>query len=214
MRCNMVRRNRHSFVIVLFILASVCSCQGESGDEASTTAVHNISGKRIAIVVGQRYFKDEELNIPKALFEKEGALVTIVSSKLDTAEGDGGTKVKPDLLIGDLNVDGFDAIVFIGGSGVKKDFWENPEAHAVAQEAVRQNKILAAICWGPVVLAKAGVLEGKKATGHTAQGADEILTSKGCDYTGESVTVDGNTITGFGPSSADSFAVAIIKALK
>jgi putative intracellular protease/amidase len=37
---------------------------------------------------------------------------------------------------------------------------------------------------------------------------------KGCEYTGENVTVDGNIITGFGPSSADSFAVAIIRALK
>ena len=66
----------------------------------------------------------------------------------------------------------------------------------------------------PVVLANAGVLDGKKATGHTAQGADKILMEKGCEYTGESVTVDGNIITGFGPSSADSFAVAIIQALK
>jgi protease I len=168
----------------------------------------------MAIVVGQRYFKDEELNIPKALFEKEGALVTIVSSRLDTAEGDGGTKVKPDMLIDSLDVRNFDVIVFIGGSGVKKDFWEDSKAHSVAREAVEQHKIMAAICWGPVVLANAGVLEGKRATGHTAQGADEILKSKGCDYTGESVTVDGNIITAFGPTSADSFAVAIIEALK
>jgi protease I len=192
----------------------ICSCQGEPADEALTTVSQGIEGKKIAIVVGQRYFKDEELNIPKALFEKEGALVTIVSSKPDTAEGDGGTRVKPDVVIDELDVDSFDAIVFIGGSGVKKDFWENPKAHAVAKEAVKQDKILAAICWGPVVLANAGVLEGKKATGHTAQGADDILTERGCEYTGESVTVDGNIVTAFGPSSSDSFAVAIIQALK
>jgi protease I len=214
MKCKMLCEKRHRSAIFFLILLSVCSCQGESGDRASTVTSESIEGKKIAIVVGQRYFKDEELNIPKALFEKQGALVTIVSSKLDTAEGDGGTKVKPDVVIDKLDVDSFDAVVFIGGSGVKKDFWENPEAHAVAREAVRQNKILAAICWGPVVLANAGVLEGKKATGHTAQGADDILMGKGCEYTGESVTVDGNIITAFGPSSADSFAVAIIQALK
>ena len=207
-------KNRHRLIIVPFLMLSICSCQGESSDEASTTVSHGIEGRKIAIVVGQRYFKDEELNIPKAAFEKEGALVTIVSSKPDTAEGDGGTRVKPDVVIDELDVDSFDAVVFIGGSGVKKDFWDNPKAHKVAREAVRQDKILAAICWGPVVLANAGVLKGKKATGHTAQGADDILMEKGCEYTGENVTVDGNIITGFGPSSADSFAVAIIRALK
>ncbi len=202
------------FVMALSILLLLCSYCQNSGEKNEAEPTSSIEGKKVAIVVGQRYFKDEELNIPRALLEKEGAVVKIVSSRLSEAEGDGGTKVKPDILIDSLNVAEFDAVVFIGGSAVKKDFWDNPKAHAVAQETVKQGKVLAAICWGPVVLAKAGVLEGKKATGHTAGDAHEILKSKGCDYTGESVTVDGNIITAYGPSSADSFAVAIIQALR
>ena len=199
--------------IILFSLLLLSSCS-ESQQKKEAIPSGKIEGKKVAIVVGQRYFKDEELNIPKAMFEKEGASVTIVSSKLSVAEGDTGTKVQPDILIDNVDVADFDAIVFIGGSAVKRDFWENPKAHAVCQEALKQGKILAAICWGPVVLANAGVLEEKKATGHHAQGADEILKGKGCFYTGESVTVDGNIITAYGPSSADSFAVAIVDALR
>lgn len=206
-------RNRQTLAVALFVVLLACHC-GRDSDEKVPAPSTRIEGKKIAMVVGQRYFKDEELEVPKALFEKEGALVSIVSSKLDSAESDLGTKVKPDIPIDDLSVAEFDAIVFIGGTGVKRDFWESPVAYAVAQEAVKQDKILAAICWGSVVLANAGVLEGKKATGHTAQNAHEILKSKGCDYTGASVTVDGNIITGFGPSNADSFAVAIIEALE
>ena len=207
-------RNRNIFVIIFSILLLLSSSCLNSDEKQPARPSFSIEEKKIAIVVGQRYFKDEELNIPRALFEKEGAFVKIVSSKLSMAEGDGGTKVRPDILIDSLDVTEFDAVVFIGGSAVKKDFWENPRAHTIAQEAVKQGKVLAAICWGPVVLANAGVLKGKKATGHTAQDAHEILKSKGCDYTGESVTIDGNIITAYGPSSADSFAIAIIEALK
>jgi protease I len=207
-------KNRGKLFTVIFSLSLLFSSCGDSQQKQPATTSGKIQGKKVAIVVGQRYFKDEELNIPKALFEKEGASVTIVSSKLSVAEGDTGTKIQPDILIDNVDVANFDAIVFIGGSAVKRDFWENPKAHTVCREALKQGKVLAAICWGPVVLANAGVLEGKKATGHHAQGADEILKSKGCFYTGESVTVDGNIVTAYGPSSADSFAVAIVDALR
>ncbi|MGB7061267.1 MAG: DJ-1/PfpI family protein [Candidatus Zixiibacteriota bacterium] len=210
----MFRQNRSRLVATVSILLLFCSTCADPDEEQSVRPSHSLEGKKVAIVVGQRYFKDEELNVPKALFEGEGAAVTIVSSKLDTAEGDGGTKVQPDVLIDSLDMGNFDALVFIGGSGVKRDFWENPRAHAAAQEALEQDKVLAAICWGPVVLANAGVLEGRRATGHKAQGAHEILMSKGCEYTGDSVTVDGNIITAYGPGCADSFAVTIIQALR
>ena len=210
----MVYKNKNIllFFLPLFLLLGFL-CTNEA-EKSSDLTIGLIEGKKIAIVVGQRYFKDEELTIPKTLFEKEGGVVTIVSSKLTEAEGDAGTRVKPDITINDLEVKDFDAIVFIGGTGVKRDFWDNPAAHAVSRETVVQGKLLAAICWGPVVLAKAGVLEGRKATSHVAGDAHEILKSKGCEYTGESVTIDGNIITAYGPSSADSFAVAIIQALK
>jgi len=210
----MLWKNRKNLITAVPVLLLLCLSCVNSGEKQPPTPSGSIEGKKIAIVVGQRYFRDVELSIPKARFEAEGALTTIVSSELSIAEGDEGTKIDPDILIDDLNVSVFDAVVFIGGSAVKKDFWDNPDAHAVCRQAVEKGKVLAAICWGPVVLAYAGVLEGKKATGHDAQNAHEILKSKGCIYTGQSVTVDGNIITAFGPSSADSFATAIIDALK
>jgi protease I len=206
-------KNRDTLVVVILLLLFCLAC-ANNGDKQEKNTSQGNEGKKVAIVVGQRWFKDVELDIPRARFEKEGMVVTIASSKLDTAEGSEGSKVKPDVLIDDLNVSDYDAIVFIGGTGVKRDFWNNPKAHAVVQEAAKQGKIVAAICWGPVVLANAGILEGKRATGHTAENAHETLKSKGCIYTGESVTVDGNIITAFGPSSADSFATAVIEALE
>jgi protease I len=210
----MLSKNRKNLVALFAPVLLLCLSCGNSGEKQPATPSGSIVGKKIAIVVGQRYFRDVEFTVPKTRFEAEGALVFVVSSALTVAEGDEGTEVKPDIPIDDLKVSDFDAVVFIGGSAVKRDFWDNPDAHAVCRQAVEKGKILAAICWGPVVLANAGVLRGKKATGHDAQNAHEILKSRGCIYTGQSVTVDGNIITAFGPTSADSFATAIVDALK
>jgi len=109
----------------------------------------------------------------------------------------------------------FDAVVFIGGKGVKEEYWDNPKAHAVAQEAVKQGKVLAAICWGPVILANAGVLDGKKGTVADYEGSAWILKKKGCKYSiWSSVVVDGKIITANGRGAAKSFAKAIIKSLE
>ncbi|MDD5086856.1 MAG: DJ-1/PfpI family protein, partial [Candidatus Nanoarchaeia archaeon] len=72
-------------------------------------------------------------------------------------------------------------------------------------------KITAAICIAPVILANAGVLDGKKATVFPS-GKDDIMV-RGADYTGEQVTQDGKVITANGPAAARSFGEAIVKEL-
>lgn len=69
---------------------------------------------------------------------------------------------------------------------------------------------IAAICASPgVVLAPLGIVEGKRATAYP--GFDEKLKVGGAVPTGERVTVDGNIITGNGPSSAVPFALKIVE---
>jgi protease I len=58
----------------------------------------------------------------------------------------------------------YDVIVFVGGYQYDAD---DPEAHRIAQEAVAERKLLAAICIAPITLAKAGVVEGKRVTAST-----------------------------------------------
>jgi len=209
----MYDKKRNRVMIIVSLLLILFSSWISAGEKPSDTPSPLIEGKKVAMVIAYSDFQDMELNVPKALLEKEGAIVTIVSSKLGIAKGMYGTKIKTDVLIDELNVANFDAVVFVGGMGVKQ-YWKDPKAHAIAQDAIKKGQVLAAICWAPVILANAGVLEGKQATGHTYEDAHQILKRKGADYTGKSVTVDGNIITAFGPSSANSFAKAVIEALK
>lgn len=114
------------------------------------------------------------------------------------------------MVINKLNVKEFDAIVFVGGLGTS-EYVLNKTAHAVAQKSVKQNKVLAGICWAPIIFANAGVLEGKKATASMTQ---YLIKDNGGTYTRAKLTVDGKIVTANGPAASADFADAIIKLLK
>ena len=172
-------------------------------------------GKKIAMIIASKQFRDEEYQKPKALFEKEGAKVVTASSALNEVTGMFGAKAKPTMDFKDIKVEDYDAIVFVGGMGAS-EYWDNPTAHEIAKTAVEKGKVLSAICIAPVTLANAGVLEGKRGTVWTDQAGDikKKFTSKGVNYTGKAVEVDGKIITGNGPEAAEEFGKAVIKALQ
>jgi len=211
----MPQKGRKCLSILILVLFLAATLSGANLQKAFAASSQRIKGKKIALVIAHRDFQDTEFNTPKKMFQKEGALITIVSSKTGKAIGSEGMNVETDILIEDLDVTNFNAVVFIGGRGVQAEYWDNPRAHAVAQEAVRHGKILAAICWGPVILANAGVLDGKKGTVADAGSAVSILKKKGCKYSvWKSVVIDGKIITANGRSASKSFAKAIIKSLE
>jgi protease I len=165
-------------------------------------------GEKILMIIASRNFRDEELKTPKSLFEHYGYEVVIASSTLSSVQGMLGMETTPDILIDDVHVDDYVAVVFVGGSGAT-EYYDNPEAHRIALETINQGKVLAAICLAPNILAKAGLLSGKKATCYNS----DILINNGADYTGSSVERDGLIITGNGPGAAEEFAEAILNAL-
>jgi protease I len=162
------------------------------------------------MVIARENFRDEELLEPKKVFEQAGARVVIASSTLKKARGMLGEEVTPDVLLKDVAVSDYDAVVFVGGSGAR-EYFEDETAHTIARSAVRQGKITGAICIAPFILANAGVLKGKKATIWSSMGSD--LDRKGCIYTKEDVQVDGRIVTADGPGSAGMFARTIVKLL-
>lgn len=167
--------------------------------------------KKIAMIIANSDFRDEEYEIPKQILEQAGAEVTTVSSSLKLARGMLGTKAKVDLLLSAVEVDKFDAIIFVGGIGAK-EYWDNSIAHKIAQASVRKGKVLGAICIAPVILAKAGILQGKKATVFPQE--KDKLEQKGVIYTGISIQKDGYIITAQGPKEARAFGEAIKELLE
>jgi protease I len=80
--------------------------------------------------------------------------------------------------------------------------------------------VLAAICWAPTILAKAGLLKGKKATvwvgpdAEYAKDTSEVLGDFGAEYVGKGCVVDGKVVTADGPATAKEMAQEIVKLLE
>lgn len=174
-----------------------------------------LEGKKVAMIIAFKDFRDEEYFVPKDILETAGAEVITVSAQAGTAIGADGGETEVQLSIENLNVADFDAIIFIGGPGALKCL-DNENSYKVIKKTIAQGKILAAICISPVILAKAGALEGKKATVWSSsldRGPVRILQKQGADYQEEPVMVDGKIITANGPSAAKQFGETIVSSL-
>ncbi|KKU86886.1 MAG: ThiJ/PfpI domain-containing protein [Parcubacteria group bacterium GW2011_GWA2_47_9] len=163
---------------------------------------------KIALIIAFRNFRDEEYFIPKEVFERAGASVITFSTAIGTAVGVHGGEVPAQLTVEELKVADYDAVIFVGGAGAKK-LMENEDALRVARETAASEKILAAICIAPTILARAGVLFGKKATVWSSsmdRSAIKILQEEGVLYREGPIVVDGKIITANGPEVAREFA--------
>ena len=196
-------------IAIIFIVLSILNL-GIFNKEA--ISMDSLNGKKIVMIIASKNFRDEELQVPLAVFKEKGADVKIASSIIGTCVGKLGAKVKSDMFYSAINAKDFDAVVFVGGPGVF-DYLNDPKAHKVAQDAAASGKILAAICVAPAIFANAGVLNGKNATVFPSDEDKDILLKGGANYTGAAVEVDGNIITADGPDSAKKFAEEIVKYL-
>lgn len=164
-------------------------------------------------IIAQENYQDHEYGAPKKVLEDAGVEVITASSQTGKCQGSFGSTTEATVALADINVDDYDAIIFIGGSGARA-YQHDVQAHLTAQEAINRNKILAAICIAPTILAHAGVLEGKKATVWNGNGEPaKILTANGATFIDEPIVVDGNIITANGPPAADNFGKAILEKL-
>jgi len=130
---------------------------------------------------------------------------------VDMAHGKLGAVTGVDIDISQVSVDDYSALVFVGVHGTTIYFDERL-VQGLAVEAHAKDKVVGAICIAPSILANAGLLNKRKATLFPSE-KDNLL-DKGADYTGDSVTVDGQIVTANGPGAALAFGREIVKLLR
>jgi protease I len=168
--------------------------------------------KTVVLIIAEKTFRDEEYQVPKEVLTRAGTKVITASTTTGEAVGKLGLKVRPDILIDQVDIDKLDALIFIGGAG-SSQYFNDPLAHKLAIDAAQKGKIYGAICIAPTILANAGLLKGKKATVFPSPDGIEALKKGGAVYTSNDVEMDGRLITGCGPEAAEKFGEELVKML-
>ncbi len=105
----------------------------------------------------------------------------------------------------------FDMIVLPGGLPGAEHLAKDARLMERIKAMHASGKYVCAICAAPAVLAKAGVLQGKRATSYPGILDPEALPE--VTYTGSAVEVHGNVVTSRGPGTAMDFALQLIELL-
>jgi len=168
---------------------------------------------KLLFVIAPERFRDEELLEPKRALEQGGVAVTVASTRPGTATGMLGAKVAIDCTVRQVDEAQYDALAIAGGAGSPTHLWDSAPLLALVQAFHRAAKPVAAICLSGAVLARAGVLRGRRVTVYPA--ARAILETKkaGATCVGEPVVVDGTIITASGPEAATAFGAALLSHL-
>lgn len=178
--------------------------------EAGEPGAHDLRGKRVLMIVAPDGFRDEEFEEPYQILGAAGAKVVIGSLRKGECTGAGGTKVQAVVTPAEVKVADYDMLVFVGGPGMIKHVTD-PSLIRLAKQFAAAGKPVGAICVAPVILAKAGLLRGVKATVWPDMRPD--LEAGGAQLADEDVVVSGKFITASGPQAAKGFAHALASSL-
>jgi protease I len=171
----------------------------------------NPAQNSILIFLPKKDFNEEEFTVVKKRILKSGKQVFITSDDHFVCTGNKGMKVKSDTSFFNVNVNNFSGLILIGGIG-SRNYWKNESLHKIIRRFFDSNKIIGAICSSPITLAKAGILQSKKATCFS-EDKNELINT-GIDYQNRNVVIDGNIVTGNDSHSALQFAEAVLHLTK
>jgi protease I len=94
--------------------------------------------------------------------------------------------------IAGATLDAYSGVVFVGGEGALA-LAENPDAQRLAREALAGGKMIGAWGHSVAILARAGILKGKRVTGSPA--VRDLAVGAGAKFSGRQLERDGDLVT-------------------
>ncbi len=168
---------------------------------------------KVLIVIAPEKFRDEEYSVPAAALQKAGIGFDIASKRRGVCPGMLGAKVSASLSFEEVDPKSYDGILIVGGSGAQLHLWDDELLVEMVKYFHASAKVVGAICLAPVVLARAGILRGKKATFFNSPVSFREMKAGGAVPVDKPVVSDSRIITANGPAAAAEFAETFIRTL-
>lgn len=169
-----------------------------------------LEGKSVAILLEEIY-EDPEFWYPYYRFLEAGAKVTVIAPEIKEYKSKYGYPATADLAAKDAKAADYDAVIIPGGYS-PDHMRRSKELVGFLKEAYELDKVIAAICHGPWMLASVGATRGKKLTAFFSIKDD--LVNAGAEYVDAEVVRDGKIITSRTPKDLPAFCRKIIAALE
>jgi protease I len=155
-----------------------------------------------ALIISADNFEDTELLYPYYRLREAGLDVDIASIASGKISGLHGYQVAVDKALRDVVPAVYGLLVLPGGKA-PATLRNERAAVAIAEDFVRRDKPVAAICHGPQILVTAGVLRGRRATCYGSVAGE--LRESGALYEDKEVVVDGMLVTSRQPADLPAF---------
>jgi protein deglycase len=168
--------------------------------------------KRACVLLADGFEETEAVTVIDVLRRAE-IKVEVLGVESKKVTGSHQICIEADALLSDRKSEKFDLVVLPGGmpgAATLRDHWG---VQKLVQAQHSAGGLVAAICAAPIALAKAGVLDGKRATCFPGF-EEQLVTGGAAGVTAEAVVRDGNVITSRGVGTALAFSLALVEALR
>jgi putative intracellular protease/amidase len=169
----------------------------------------------VLLIIASHGFEQTEYHDTKKVIAAAGFPVITASDKLGNAIAKDNSMVPVEITIDDITASDYAGIFFIGGPQALEHL-DNATSYKIAQDAFYSHIPVGAICIATRILAKAGILDDKYATGWNEDGKlPQIYADYNVHYLPEEkVVVADNIITATDPSAAHDFGKHIVEMLQ
>jgi protease I len=169
-------------------------------------------GERVLILLAKQY-NDIEFFYPYYRLLEEGYDVTVAGLEKGDCAGKNNFQFPITQTVEEIAVDDYENfdMVYVPGGYAPEHLRKNAKVLDIIKHFAAAQKPIVSICHGPLVLADAGILQGKKVTCWPEIKA--TITQAGGHYEDSAIVTDGSLLTSRWPADLPQFMHTVIKML-